>query len=113
MAQLVGATAAATIAAGTAAAEPYSRGESPGPGRSNSQGDTSGAHHGDPLGYHHTDANPQRQNEHWQNRRQLDYAPQTPPQTGNGGGNTNSTWNAIDNPDGAGWSVCRPQASWC
>ncbi|WP_327144665.1 hypothetical protein [Nocardia sp. NBC_01327] len=111
MAQLVGATAAATIAAGTAAAEPYSRGESP--GGANSQRDTSGAHHGDPLGYHHTDANPQRQNEHWQNRRELGSSPQTPPSTGNGGGNTNSTWNAIDNPDGAGWAVCRPQASWC
>lgn len=121
VAQVVGATAAATITAGAAAAESLSRPEvspdrssSPGISRDGTYGGT-GAHSVDPYGYHHRDANPLHQNQHQQNLRELRANPQLPQQhdipadspTGP------TTWTTTDGADGASWAVCRPQASWC
>ncbi|MGX1770672.1 hypothetical protein ACWIGW_01050 [Nocardia brasiliensis] len=76
--------------------------------------DTSGAHHTDPQGFHHTDTNPLRQNEH--QRAQREYwdkqRPETAPGSGGGGGGA-TTWSSVPRPDGEGWMVCKPTASWC
>ncbi|MEV6767961.1 hypothetical protein AB0N05_04935 [Nocardia sp. NPDC051030] len=137
VAQLVGATAAATIAAGPAAAESLSRGEgstgrpgasSPNSPTTNSTGpnytgpnstggfsnlDPTGAHHTDPFGYHHTDTNPLMQNEHTNNLRDSRTPQQQPAPRTAGDGGSPASWTPIDSSDGTGWAVCRPQASWC
>ncbi|WP_067692520.1 hypothetical protein [Nocardia jejuensis] len=133
VAQLVGATAAVTIAAGTATAESLSRedGNSGRPGASapgrpgvdepnragpfnhrpgKYEGDTTGAHHIDPYGFHHRDSNPVLQNQHRNPGSERVPAPQSAPRTGAGGQPT--TWTPIEGSDG-GWAVCRPHATWC
>ncbi|WP_330182460.1 hypothetical protein OHB26_01635 [Nocardia sp. NBC_01503] len=118
VAQVIGATAAATITAGTAAAESLSREDGArdntpsAPGRSAPphMGGT-GMHAIDPNGYHHTDSNPLLRNQHQQYLREMRATPTEPQRTMPGDDNP-TTWNTNENPDGS-WTVCRAQASWC
>ena len=121
-AQLLGAAAAAALTAGVASAESLSRGDvSPGgarPGNSNTVGpnpigrDHTGMHAIDPFGYMHNERNSLSQSQHDNALR--DYrAPQPVTPRGLADGNANTTWTPTDSADGAGWAVCRPQASWC
>ncbi|MFF2552023.1 hypothetical protein ACFVUS_13550 [Nocardia sp. NPDC058058] len=118
LAQVIGATAAATITAGAATAESLSRDDGArdstrsAPSRNTplNMGGT-GMHAIDPMGFHHTDSNPVLRNQHQQYLREMRA---TPPEATrnrpNGGDQT--TWNTNANPDGS-WTVCRAQASWC
>lgn len=123
VAQVLGATAAATITAGAAAAESLSREDG---GRNSGGRDTSrtapdrstplnmggtGMHAIDPNGYHHTDSNPLLRNQHQQYLRDMRATPQEPPRNPTDSAAL-TTWNSVENPDGS-WTVCRPQASWC
>lgn len=121
-AQLLGAAAAATLTAGVASAESLSRGDvSPSgsnPARSNSAGsnppgrDLTGMHAIDPFGYMHNERNSLSQSQHDNALREY-RAPGEPAPRSRADGNANTTWTPTDNADGAGWAVCRPQASWC
>ncbi|MBF6176235.1 hypothetical protein [Nocardia blacklockiae] len=113
---VAGAAAVGTVlTAGAAAANPDARtGHSADRGPADPR-DTTGWRHIDPRGYHHLETNQLRQNEIRDNRREYrrnNNAPQ-PPQRALGTDSGTTTWTAVPNPDGTGWQVCRPHATWC
>ncbi|MGO4617627.1 hypothetical protein AB4305_27165 [Nocardia sp. 2YAB30] len=96
--------------AGLAAAESHGGPSDP----RNGSGDTTGWHHIDPMGFHHQDRSPLRENQH--NNAIRDYHQrqnQPAPSGAVTGDNGSSSWSQVQRPDGSGYTVCRPQASWC
>ncbi|WP_157535393.1 hypothetical protein [Nocardia inohanensis] len=132
LAAFAGAAFAGAIAAGPAAAESLSggslsRGDSttraggsalgnPGGnyGHQPYGGDTTGIHATDPLGFQHVDSNPVLQNQHPQNWRDRQRAPEASrPGAAMSSDGSRSTWTAVPNSDGTGWAVCKPRAASC
>ncbi|QLY30040.1 hypothetical protein [Nocardia huaxiensis] len=110
---LVGAAAAATLAAGPAAAESLSRGGPAFDSSPRTSSDTAGLHGIDPLGYMHTDSNPVWQNQHRENLRESRTPPAQSPSRATSSDSGAATWTPTARTDRSGWTVCRPQASWC
>ncbi|UGT69486.1 hypothetical protein LTT66_04630 [Nocardia gipuzkoensis] len=97
-------------AAGIAGAESHSGPSNP----RNGTGDTTGWHHIDPMGQHHRnsdrlDAEEADQAIRDYRQRQNQAAPGTVTSDNSNG----SSWSRVARPDGNGYTVCRPQASWC
>lgn len=108
-AAIVGALTAG--AAGIAGAESHSGPSNPRHGT----GDTTGWHHIDPMGQHHRntdrlDAEEADQAVRDYHRRQNQPAPSG---TVTAGTSDSASWSRVARPDGSGYTVCRPQASWC
>ncbi|MFI9509731.1 hypothetical protein [Nocardia sp. NPDC052566] len=116
---IVGAlTAGALAEAGVATAEPSARsGSSTSSGYSTSDGDRdqTGMHSIDPFGFHHSENDPRLEAQHQDAQRDYfrDQNQRQAADTGLGGGAGAATWARVPRPDGDGWTVCRPQASWC
>ncbi|WP_328399732.1 hypothetical protein [Nocardia sp. NBC_00403] len=117
VALIVGAFAAGTVvASGGAAADPGARADHSSSGRNADGGGNSvGRHKIDPYGYSHVDANPLRQNEHQQNLREYHQRQnrQQPTENITGSNAGSQSWTPMARPDGSGWTVCPPMASWC
>ncbi|MBH0776122.1 hypothetical protein [Nocardia bovistercoris] len=104
-------TTALLAGVGTAEANPGARN---GHSKAGQGGDSTGAHHTDPFGYRHRDPNPLRQREHQNALREYRGGPNQPKPPNNHGDNGGaSTWTGVPRADDSGWTVCRPQASWC
>ncbi|MEU7765503.1 hypothetical protein AB0B25_10335 [Nocardia sp. NPDC049190] len=108
-------TCAAIIGAITVGGAGISTAEPHGPSDPrNGTGDTTGWHHIDPMGFNHRDRSPLRTQQH--NNALRDYhqrqSQPTPGNTGTGG-NSSPSWSHAQRPDGSGYTVCKPQASWC
>ncbi|WP_330232481.1 hypothetical protein OHA40_08320 [Nocardia sp. NBC_00508] len=97
-------------AAGITTAESHSRPSDP----RNGTGDSTGWNHIDPMGQHHQNRDRLDANAADQARR--DYRRQSQPgssDTATNGNSNSSSWSRVTRPDGSGYTVCRPQASWC
>ncbi|MFR9751617.1 hypothetical protein ACL02S_11325 [Nocardia sp. 004] len=78
-------------------------------------GDTTGWHHIDPMGFHHRDRNQLDTREHDTAFREYHRRnnQSTPGNTATGDNSGNPIWKPVPRPDGNGYTVCRPHASWC
>ncbi|WP_454199676.1 hypothetical protein [Nocardia sp. Marseille-Q1738] len=98
-------------AAGVTAAEPRSNPSDP----RNGTGDDHGWTHIDPMGQHHRNSDRLEANAADQARR--DYHQRQsqpgPSDTVTGNNSNSSTWSRTTRPDGSGYTVCKPHASWC
>ncbi|WP_024801554.1 hypothetical protein [Nocardia sp. BMG51109] len=120
---VIGAAAAGTVlAGGTAGADPGPRsGNAASPHAGTGRGvignntDGGGWHHIDPRGYHHTNPNVLNRLEQQDNRREYRSGRynQNTPERALGTESRAKTWTGVQKPDGSGWAVCRPHASWC
>ncbi|WP_406271860.1 hypothetical protein OH799_31565 [Nocardia sp. NBC_00881] len=95
--------------AGLAAAESHSGPSDP----RNGSGNTTGWHHIDPMGYHHQERNPLRRQQQRDAIRDYHQRQNQPAPSDTTGDNGSSSWSQVQRPDGSGYTVCRPQASWC
>ncbi len=102
----------AVVTAGPAAAE---SGRADSSHKRGDSGNNTGWRKIDPRGYHHSETDPRRRAEQRDARREYrqQQRPAEVPRAGDSGGST-STWTRTDRADGGGgWTVCRPQASYC
>lgn len=80
----------------------------------NGTGDSTGWNHIDPMGQHHTNTDRLDANAAEQARRDYRRRQSQPGSSDTVTGNNNSsTWSRTTRPDGSGYTVCKPQASWC
>ncbi|MFQ6394337.1 hypothetical protein ACLMAJ_12850 [Nocardia sp. KC 131] len=101
---------------GVATADPGARSDHTSSGRNtNGHADTTGMHRIDPYGYNHFDTNPLWQNEHRENLRQYHQRQNRvhPPENLTARHSGSQSWTQMVRPDGSGWTVCPPRASWC
>ncbi|MFE3445216.1 hypothetical protein ACFXNW_19470 [Nocardia sp. NPDC059180] len=104
----------AMLTAGPAAAETNRADSSHKRSDSGSNHNKTGWRKIDPRGYHHSETDPRRRADQRDARReyrQQQRQPEVPRSSDTGGGT--STWTRSDRADGSGWTVCKPQASYC